>query len=45
MVDAKAWTAFDLRTECEPMKAIFARRLQGITSSVPGRGTRPVGVS
>jgi hypothetical protein len=24
IVDAKACTAFDLRTECEPMKAILA---------------------
>ena len=29
MVEAKAWTAFDLRTECEPMNAIFALRCQG----------------
>jgi hypothetical protein len=29
-VDAKACTAFDLRTECEPMKAILALRVQGI---------------
>jgi hypothetical protein len=26
--EAKAWTAFVLRTECEPMKAIFAGRVQ-----------------
>ena len=30
MVEAKACTAFDLRTECEPMNAIFAERCQGM---------------
>jgi hypothetical protein len=30
MVLAKACTAFDLRTECEPMKAILAGEVQDI---------------
>jgi hypothetical protein len=33
MVEAKACTAFDLRTECEPMKAILARRPQGMRAA------------
>ena len=33
-VDAKACTAFDLRTECEPMNAIFALREQATLDSL-----------
>ena len=33
IVEAKACTAFDLRTECEPMNAIFALRGQAMTTA------------